>query len=368
MSSMNPIANLADAWKALWNRIQVGPPDTPGMIEIPATNILNQTDGLDIKFKRDQDYFQVVINEMYLTAGRRWFDRIAPAVFVVSDFTYNGEELTNPIFIGPSRIQKLHTEKQPKGVIYRDYGLGLYPYRGGGLKLYIVLCEVGVGDAAPKRLLRIVESTAKALDFSPALSPYTNVASLVMDGFKELVDAKGINPLISVNHPFGANINIPFKPSFFVLLDDPNIDPKSLWVDNRRLMQGKNSHHLTPFRDTGYVLYSIVRPDDNKRDDLQSLAFHSLWERVKEEANGSTEREHENARVLMADLYQMIMTSPELTEPQANELADKYPKDMEAYIDRAIRRGLRTETRETEDKLYSIRDKALSIAKKARTT
>jgi hypothetical protein len=170
--------------------------------------------------------------------------------------------------------------------------------------LYLALCEVGIGDAAPKQLLRIVENTAKALDFSPALNPYTKVASLVIDGFKGLVDASGITPLISVRQSFGANMNIQFKPSFFVLLDDPEVNPQSLWVRNRQLMQGKDAEHLIPYRDTGYVLYSIVKPEHNKRDDLQTLPFSDLWERVKEEANGRTDKQHENARVLMADLYQ----------------------------------------------------------------
>jgi hypothetical protein len=302
---MSIFSDLANDWKTIWSNIQTGSPEIPGMVEIPTTNFDHNIDGLDVKFfEPNQDYFQVVINEMYLTAGRKWFDRIAPSVFVVSEFTYSRQRLTTPVFIGPSRIQELKSEKQPKGVIYRDYGLGLYPYRGGGVTLYLALCEVGIGDAAPKQLLRIVENTAKALDFSPALNPYTKVASLVIDGFKGLVDASGITPLISVRQSFGANMNIQFKPSFFVLLDDPEVNPQSLWVRNRQLMQGKDAEHLIPYRDTGYVLYSIVKPEHNKRDDLQTLPFSDLWERVKEEANGRTDKQHENARVLMADLYQ----------------------------------------------------------------
>jgi hypothetical protein len=356
--------SIAENWIPIWDRIQKGSPQTPGMFEIPTSN-LDRIDGLDAQFKPDQDYFQVIINEMYLTAGRKWFDLIAPAVFVVSDFTYDGKKLTTPVFIGPSKIKELNSEKQPHGVIYRDHGLGLYPYRGGGLTLYIALCEVGIGDAVPKQLLRIVESTAKALDFSPALSPYAKVASIVMEGFKELLDASGINPLISVRQSFGANLNIPFKPSFFVLLEDPKVDAQSLWVRDRHLMQGSDAQHLTPYRDRGYVLYSIVRPLQNERDDLKTLPFSASWERVRNYANGRTDNDHKNAKALMSELYQTIKTSPDLTEPQANELVDRYSKAMKAYIDEAIKiikmKDKEVETTEAADKLDAIRDKALSI-------
>jgi hypothetical protein len=56
------------------------------------------------------------------------------------------------------------------------------------------------------------------------------------------------------------------------------------------------------------------------------------------------------------------MTSPDLTDPQAGELVDKYLKDMEAYVKKAIKFGLMG-GEGAEDKLEAIRDKALSILK-----
>lgn len=353
-------------FSALWNqvhdRISHSTRQPPSTITIPRERV-SQSLPLGAAFVRDQNYFQVLINEMYLVDQRKWFDVIDPMVFVASEFTYDKKVQTVPFMVGPSLMEQHGREKTPSGMVFSDTSVsGLFPYRGGGLTLTVVLCQVQVDNYA-RRLLRVVESVAKSLDFSPVLSPYTKMADVVLEGFTALLEGGATTPLVGLRHQFSPNASIPFEPGYFVLIDKPDVNPDTLWVKDRRLMKGPSEAEATPYREADYVLYSVVGPADNKRDDLDTLPFSDMWDLVRKEALVPKEQNFDNARLIMASLYQKVALSPDLTQAQADELAEEYNSRMRTLHQKSVdlaKRGPAAE-REAPDPMDAVRSRALSI-------
>jgi hypothetical protein len=300
---------------------------------------------------------------MFLANKREWFTLIDPLVFIVSEFTYNKEELVVPFIAGPAMLNQFGAEKIPPGMIFKDTSVsGTFPYRGGGLKLSVVLCQLSVGNYATA-LLQVIESTAKALDFSPLLSPYTSVAEVVLQGFNNLLGLNGTTPLIGLRHSFDPNAGIPFVPSFFALIDEPNVDPQTLWVVDNRLLQGNSKDEATSYRNSDFVLYSVVKPIDNLRDDLDTLPFAPLWDQVMNEAGRGTKDAYKSAKVNMVSLAQTITLSPDLTAPQRTMLKKSYEEQMVLGYNDAVRLAQRgqAESDAFADEFAEARDESLAI-------
>ena len=356
------MADVAVLWKTVTDLIsqQVvqSKSQLPSTVRIPDDHG-DQKDQLGQPFERDQHYFHVVINEMFLAHKRKWFTQIDPLVFVVSEFTYNKKDLVVPFIVGPSLLNQFGGEKAPPGMIFKDTSVsGTFPYRGGGLKLSVVLCQLSVGNYASE-LLQVIESTAKVLDFSPLLSPYANVAEIVLQGFNTLLRLNGTTPLIGLRQPFDPNAGIPFVPSSFALIDEPNVDPQTLWVIGNRLMQGKSKAEATPYRKFDFVLYSVVTPIKNLRDDLDTLPFAPLWDKVVSEAGQGTKDAYRSAKANMVSLAQTITLSPDLTATQRTMLKKSYKDRMVLEHKDAVGLALRGQAK--PDEFAEARDESLAI-------
>jgi hypothetical protein len=317
---------------------------------------------MDGAFIKDEHYFQIRINEMYLALKRKWLDLIDPMVFVVSEFIYNNEEQTVPSVVGPEMV-KNRIQKIPKqGMLFKDTRVaGLYPYRGGRLSLSVVLCQIQVGNVV-RPLMQVIESASKALNFSMSLNPYVQIAGIVMQGFQALLGHEDTVPLVALRKEFDPDAGDVFAPGFFALIDKPDVDPETFWVYNNHLLQGNSEAEAKPYRDADYVLYSVVKDPDNKRSDVDTLPFQGLWERVKEEAARPGNESYESARANMLSLYQTMVLSPDLIPAEALALADDYADKMKKFHERAVKltkRGEKTVTVSSE--LDNIRSKSLSI-------
>jgi hypothetical protein len=331
------MTSFPQVWNKVANTLKSSPKQPPSTVTIPRDHIdENKNSALDTSFKKDQHYFQVMINEMYLANEREWLNKIDPVVYAVSEFTYNGKAQVVPFLVGPGLLKdKGIPDKHAKGIIIKNESItGLRPYRGGGLTLSVVLCETK--DNLLRPLLRVVESAAKALDFSPVLGPYIKVASVVMDGFEMLFDSGGITPIVGLRDSYGPNFNIPFRPSYFALIDEPSVNPQSLWVQNKQLMVGPDWDHLEPFRRHDFMLYSFALPENNERDDVDTMSFFDTWVKVRKEAASPIDDPNfKNARTQMSALYLTIVESPDLIEGQADALADQYAKRMKEIHEKA---------------------------------
>lgn len=359
------MANISALWNSIQSKILNSPRQLPSTVSIPRNHIdENLSNELDWEFKKDQHYFQVMINEMFLVNDRQWFSQIDPIVYAVSQFVYNGKPETIPFVVGPGVIRKLGVpDELNSGILLRNTNVsGLRPYRGGGLTLTIVLCQSNNNLIKP--VLEVIEGVSNALDFSPVLSPYTKLANVLMDSVEILFKTNGVTPIVGLNDSFGPNQNIPFRPSYFALIDAPKVDPQTLWVKERQLYQGRSLKSAKPFRSADYVLYSLSSPKDNVRDDVSTLPFYELWERVKKEASSPVEDpDYKNAKILMANLYQSILLSPDLTETQADILAEELKNRMKAIHERAVSLGAMGAEEEPSlrERRAAVRSKALDI-------
>jgi hypothetical protein len=340
----------------LWPKIRANIINSPrkqaSTIEILRDHIdENQDKSMDAAFLARKHYFQVLINEMYLGNEREWLHKVDPVVYVVSEFTYAGKPQTVPFLVGPSLLkEKGIPDKYASGMVIRNTSVsGLHPYRGGGLTLTISFCEAR-GDNLLRPLLQVIESTAKALDFSPILSPYTKIAEVLMSGFESLFNAGGLSPFAGLRDSFGPNINVFFRPAYFAIIDEEKVDQSKLWVKEKQLMKGSSLATATPYRDADFVLYSFVSPTNNERDDLDNLPFNPLWQRVRGEAKSPIDDpNYKNARILMANLDQEVSLSPDLTEAQAESLVTEYYDRIHADHELAKRRGAMGEEKDTSD-------------------
>lgn len=356
------MTDIASLWKTVTNGISQhivqSKRQLPSTIRIPDDHVEPNAQ-LGQPFERDQHYFHVVINEMFLAERRKWFTLIDPLVFVVSEFTYNKDEIVVPFIVGPSLLNQFGGEKVPPGMVFRDTSAsGTFPYRGGGLKLSVVLCQLSVGNYASD-FLQVMESVAKVLDFSPLLAPYASVAGIVVNCFNSLVNHEGTTPLIGLRQPFDPNAGIPFVPSYFALIDEPNVDPKLLWVIGNRLMHGKSKAEATQYRESDFVLYSVVRPINNLRDDLDTMPFAPQWDQVVSEAGKGTEAAYTSAKANMLGLAQSITLSPDLTAPHRTMLKKSYADQMVLEYNGAVGLALRGEAK--PDEFAEARDESLAI-------
>ena len=351
--------SFIDLWKDVVQRVVQSPREQPSAVTIP-NNHVDQQQLLDGPFKRDTHYFQVRVNEMYLAHQRKWFSAIDPMLFVVSEFTYDKKEQSVPFLIGPA-MMKNKLNELPQGMLFRDTRVaGIHPYRGGRLTLSVVLCQVKVGDYA-RQLLGLLEGAANTLDFSTALGSYVEIAGVILDGFEAMLGLGDTTPLVGLRCEFDPDAGDPFAPGFFALIDKPDVSARSLWVRDRQLMKGDSLAESIPYRDADFVLYSVVRPPENSRTDLDKLAFYPLWERVQREATTPTEENYASARSNMVSLYQTIVLSPDLITSQAEALADDYGKRMKELYDRAKGFGQRARESVSATDLDRIRDRSLSF-------
>jgi hypothetical protein len=363
------MSNFSFFMKEMVEKVKSSPRPSPSILEIPRNHIdKNQNSELDYSFKRDQDYFQVIINEMYLTEARKLAVNIDPLVYCVSEFTYRGQAQTQviPYLVGPSMLkEKGVPDKYTKGMIIKNTCVsGLHPYRGAGLTFSIILLEARQNAIRP--LLNVIEKVSGALNFSPAIAPYMTVANVLMDGFELFFNAGGVEPIIGLRDSYGPNLKITFQPSYFALIDQPEVDPATLWVSNNQLMVGNSLNSAKNYREADFVLYSFMGPQENRRDDLEGLPFNELWTSVRTEAaSPKDDPDFKNARLQMSTLYQVMLNSPDLTEPQAETLADQYFDKMQQIHKKAKKIGLQGAqvTDEEQARQDKIRARALEIAK-----
>jgi hypothetical protein len=351
---------FAERCKDLYERARQSPAQMPSRVAILPDHV-DEGKILANVFDSHEHYFQVRVNEMYLTYSRQWFNKYDPMVFIVSEFTYNKKEEVVPFVVGPMMMEKFG-QKMPAGMIFANTRVaGLHPYRGGRLTLSVVLCRVKRDDY-PQKLLQMIESAAGVLDFSTALSTYVKVAGVVLNGIEALLGLGDLDPLIGFRKEFDPDAGDVLKSNYLALIDMPDVNPEKLWVREKQLFYGNSLAEANPFRDADFVLYSIVQSPENKRSDVTTLPFYPLWERVQKEANSAIPDNWKNATANLAILYEEMMLSPDLTMKHANELYNDYEAAAKIIHERAVKRSQLGPGEESEpSELDAIRAKAVSI-------
>jgi hypothetical protein len=346
---------LAEVWDRLWR----GQRSTPTGVQIPHAHVDGAAGAAPAPFRRNQDYFQIIVNELFLASSRKWFTTIDPLVLAVSEFTYGSSRQTVPYVVGAGMLKGVLRAgvAEPAGMIYRNTRVaGVHPYRGGSVAVSLILCQVPVNDAA-SRIVGVIEGVSQALDFATALAPYAKIGQAILQGFNSLTGVDGVAPIVGWRGEFDREGGRPFTPGWHVIIDRQDIDPATLWVREGRLYHGATRDGAKEFRAADFVLFSIVTPPDGTRSDLIELPFWRTWERVEREASVANAEAWQMAKVSMSALDLELRQSPDLTDTQAEAIADEFTSRMVRIQQRAVALGQLSD----EEEAAAPRRKALSI-------
>jgi len=330
--------SILERCQTIWDYIRQGQTQLPSTVAIPHDHVATE-ERLGVLFQSDEHYFQVRLNEMYLTHDRQWFSIYAPMVFIVSEFIYDKREEAVPFVVGPTIMEKFGQEI-PANMVFSDTRVaGLHPYRGGRLSLSVVLYQVQRANYA-RNLLRVVENITNVLNVSLPLRNYLKVASVALDGFETIMQLGGTVPLIASRKEFDPDGGDQFASGYFALIDLPQtqLNPNMLWIRSHQLFSGQSLEQAQPFRRANFVLYSIIQSPE--RGDLRTLPFYPLYQQIKKGAIEPYADVWQRTKVNMTALAQTMLLSPDLTNVHADRLNDQYTTEMEHIHKKAVDRGM----------------------------
>jgi hypothetical protein len=315
---------------AFFSSVQASPSQPTHFVPIRAdhTDSVDSTGG---SITANEHYFEVRINELYLTNKREWFITYDPMAIALVEYRYAGQPIALPFVVGPSMIEKVGN-KLPQGMVFADTKVaGPQPYRGDGLAVSFILYRLKRDDML-RRLLRVVESASRTLDFTGATSVYAKVADTVLDGIEEITGTDGAaNPVLGRRQDFR-----PVECGYYALIDGAAPPPPQdrLWVRRRQLLLGDRLDIAEAFRSADYLLFSV---SSVKREDISGLPFYATYIQVMDEAQRANRQDvWESAKVKMSSLYSLLHASPDLTRGQAEELTKQWTSEMVALRNRAI--------------------------------
>ena len=353
------------SWQDLWQKIKGTPAERRAALAIAAdhTDVATQ---LAAPFEPGKHYFVVRLNEMFLAKEREWASKYDPLVTAVSEFIYDGAEVSVPTAIGPALLAKDSGAVPVGRMAFTDTRVaGLHPYQGGRLTLTLILYKIQRTDHA-KDLLDLVGLGAKALDFATALNPYLKIAGTLLSGIQSMLRLDGTQPVVGQRIERDANAGNGIRPGYFALIDLPlaDVEPERLWVRGNQLCVGDSLATATPFQGADYMLYSILR--DDTRSDLELLPLRQGWATVRREAQTALPEAWTNAKIKLAGLIQTARESPDLTPLQAEAIVAGWKAEAvrlhEDAVDLAQLKGvpgdLGARQRDT-----ALRDEAMSVLK-----
>lgn len=321
----------------IWEKIKKSKTFRPARIHIPLENVEPKL-RIPGPFERHKQYFEVRINQLYLTYQRKWFQTWEPVVFISSRFLYDGKYQDVPFFVGQN-MKDGKKENTPDGMIFENTKVaGLHPYRGGTFGVTVVLGRARINNYL-KKVLNIIESSSKTYleGFGSAVLPYVNVAKVVLDSYEDLIDSKDVEPLIGHQVAFNPDIQEGFSPGFFALINEPEADvnPSDFYVINNDLYYGKSREEASPYRKDDYVLYSILATDN--RSDIEVLPYYEQFNKIQELISGmgvtigDDQMDLINARLF--SLLDHVRMSPDLIRDQMNEQISGFRKELRQMID-----------------------------------
>src|ERR1043166_6395725 len=97
----------------LWHNFRAGHLPLPEATRIPVARCEPAAD-VGYTIRRDEMYFSVYVNEMYLADNRQAWASFDPLVVVVTEFNYDKERVTIPTIVGPNLIRKHAASDQPR--------------------------------------------------------------------------------------------------------------------------------------------------------------------------------------------------------------------------------------------------------------
>ncbi|WP_373521635.1 hypothetical protein [Aquiflexum sp.] len=321
---------------SLWKKVKESPSFTPTQFVVIAENI-DQKSGLGQPIEKDQHYFMVRVNEMFLSYQRKWFSTYDPVVFSTAEYLYGGQRVSQPFLISPNMLQSPF-KKLNEGFLFKDTTIaGLQPYRGGFFGLSLVLGRLKQ-DNYLRKLLSLLENTAAAFPtgFSTVITGYSKIANIVLDSVEAMFDSHEIEPVIGMRQEYVPAVQDNFTSGYRVLINalEGKFDPSKFFVKNNSLFYGNSIDESQPYRENDYILYSILKT--SYRDDIDILPFHHQYMELQKLISGMFELSAEERKLINGKLFSLqdnIRMSPDLIRPQIIEQINTYRQDLKQMID-----------------------------------
>lgn len=311
--------------------LTAGPMSLPTVATLPAAQCL-PPGSADADIPRDAAYFTLRVNELHLAQGRELWATYDPMVIVASSFIHGTERITVPFVVGPSLLREHAAVGVPHGVLIQDTTVaGPYPNRGGPVTIGIVLYRVQRDNYA-RKLLQVVEGVSAAIGPAADMAVLSKVGGPMIDGLEALFGLGATVPIAGHRIEYDTMMQGGLRSWYAALIDGADVDPKILLVDRGRLMHAKRDG-LQPVRDVDFVLYSLT--GQANREDERTLPFYALYQRAVRDAASGTDDAWKAAKATLAECWQQMAVSPDLTPVQAGALIDGYRTDLLAARDRA---------------------------------
>ena len=281
---------------------------------------------------KDNGYFTVWLNELFLAEGRNWWATYDPVAIVITEFGYGTGRVSVPIVVGPNLISAKNPGV-PHGIVLRDTCVaGPYPFRGGNVAITVILYKVKHQDYA-RGLLRFVESLSSAIGTPADIGMLAKVGGTVLDGLESLLNLGDTVPVAGHRIEIDTSTVSGFVSSYTALIAERDVDMSQLRVEERRLLLQQSDGETARFEKADYVLYSVLGRE--RRGDESTLPFYHSFLQARNAAMVNNPDNWKRAKAMLLAIYEQMVLSPDLTLRQADALFDSYREDLLAIRKRA---------------------------------
>ena len=241
---------------------------------------------LNKPFIADETYFAVWVNEMFLFKDREWLNGYEPIVFAFTDFQYGTQKnMEVPFVVGRTLIadKKISIAE---GTLFQNTQIaGVHPYAGDSLTIYMVLSKYKNEDYLEKSL-KFIEKISGVFseNVKIILQKISGIAGVLKEGIESLHDSPNVRPVIGSREEMSSQLR-DIMPGYFVMINRPEneISPDNFFVKDDKLYYGTSFKDCEPYRESDYVLYSLVNIPS--RQDEKTLPFYPQYLSLKDDAS-----------------------------------------------------------------------------------
>ncbi|MEM5385074.1 hypothetical protein VSR68_15935 [Paraburkholderia phymatum] len=317
----------------IWSNIKGHSAPLPALAVVPPERCWPEGSA-GARIRRDEAYFTLRVNEMYLDLNRQWYAVYDPLVLVVTEFNHGRQRVTVPYVVGPNLIRKQNGEQSPKhGTVVLDTRVaGPFPYRGGDVDISIGFYQVQHANYA-KTLLSMIERVSDLVGGAFQIGVVAKTGAALLEGVDELLNIQGTVMLTGLRLSLATSAMDPLTTGFCAMVAPPvPQETNALIVRDRRLwIRDAGASGEIPYRASDYVLLSITgsasRDDESLGPflDMKNDALNALWD-------GADGPERAKANLITA--YQQMRKSPDITASEASVLFDTWLAELDRELAR----------------------------------
>jgi hypothetical protein len=316
------MSDLFERMTGFVQKVAAGPVPLPKAIVIPPGQCLPSGCAGSV-IAKDKVYLNLTINELFLANSRKGWTKYQPMVLVTTTCLHGDRMITLPAVVAPSLLTQ-HRQELPQGLLLNDINVvGPIPYRGGSLTINVLLYRVKHSDYA-REMLRLIEGLSKTIGPAADMSMLTKVGATLLDGLESLFGLGDTEPVMGQRFTMSPVGPGGFR-TFYAALMGPEAPPSDGFsVDYGRLRTTSGSGEM-PFTAADYVLYSLSASE--QRTDETMLPFYPLFLRAKRDAFQG-DKDWLAARATIAEVWQQMMLSPDLTPAHAEVMFEEWKTQL----------------------------------------